>query len=59
MVAQHPAKVPIVQTVSAFESRCLRQICVSDVIGSHAGPRSLRHKVYMVKAYIVCHIHKI
>ena len=29
MVSQYPAKVSIGQLMSAFESRCLRQICPS------------------------------
>ena len=53
MVVKHPAKVPIAQAVSAFESRCLRHLCASDVIGSHAGLRSLRRKVCVFKSCLV------
>ena len=53
MVVKHPAKVPIAQAVSAFESRCLRHLCVSGVIGSHAGLGSLRCKAYGFKSCFV------
>lgn len=50
MVSQHPAKVPIAQAVSAFESRCLRHLRTSGVIGDYAGLSSLCCKAYGFKS---------
>ena len=53
MVVKHPAKVPIAQAVSAFESRCLRHLCVRGAIDSHVGLRRLHCKAYGFKSCLV------